>query len=304
MIWKVIKCGVILSRTIEPVVMDVRFLETFIIAVDHGSFAEAARQQGLTPAGVAQRVRALETLLEVQLLQRSGREVRPTEAGRAILDHGRRIIAESRELRNLTSVDASVGELHIGAISTALTGLLPDALSRLNSIAPRLDVFLTPGTSKDLYQNLIDGHIDVAVVIAPPFPFSKALEWQPLRSEGLLLLVGAEEMETDVRVLLNSRPYIRYDRTNWGGRLADSYLQDLKVGVTPRFELDSLEAIMVMVSRGLGISLIPDWAKPWPADVAVAAIPVQGDQYNRRIGLLYPRSSPRLRRIQLFRSAF
>ena len=70
--------------------------------------------------------------------------------------------------------------------------------------------------------------------------------------------------------LLANEPLIRYDRNQWGGRQADEYLR--KVGIVPRerFELNALNAIAVMVDRGLGVSLVPDWARPWPEGLKLA----------------------------------
>ena len=66
--------------------MDTRFLETFLMAVDNGSIAEAARRLNLTAAAVAKRIRALENEIGTALLSRSGRTIRPTEAGAAIVE--------------------------------------------------------------------------------------------------------------------------------------------------------------------------------------------------------------------------
>ena len=69
--------------------MDTRFLESLVTVADCGSIAEAARRLNLTPAGIAQRVRALESEIGARLLFRSGRSVQPTPAGVAILDRAR-----------------------------------------------------------------------------------------------------------------------------------------------------------------------------------------------------------------------
>ena len=56
--------------------MDTQFLESFLLVVEHGSVAEAARRLNLTPAGVTQRLKALEQELGMALVSRSGRTVR------------------------------------------------------------------------------------------------------------------------------------------------------------------------------------------------------------------------------------
>jgi DNA-binding transcriptional LysR family regulator len=91
---------------------------------------------------------------------------------------------------------------------------------------------------------------------------------------------------------------VRYDRNHWGGRLADSYLRHCGISPRDRFELDALEAIAVMVDGGLGISLVPDWAQPWPAGLSLAKWIIHDPAFTRRIGLIWNRSSLQLRLIK------
>lgn len=272
--------------------METRFLETFLLVAENGSLAEAARRLNITPAAVAQRMQALEDELGKPLLIRAGRSVQPTDAGHAILDQCRRILGEVRHLRSFAQNDALSGELRIGAITTALTGILPGALRHLVDTVPAVEVFVLPGTSPDLYQALEGGTIDAAILVRPPFTIPKSLDWYTLRSEPLILLAPEELGEEDPLSLLKSRPFIRYDRNNWGGRLADSWLLQRRIRPREWLELDSLEAISVMVSHGLGVSILPDWARPWPEGLSVARIALPGPQQKREIGLLWPRSAP------------
>jgi DNA-binding transcriptional LysR family regulator len=278
--------------------METRFLETLLLVVEHGSLAEASRRLGITPAAVAQRMQALEGEIGVPLLIRAGRQVRPSEAGLAILDQSRRILADVRHLRTLAAEDKPSGELRLGAISTALMGLLPSALQHLRVTVPDVEVFILPGTSNNLYQNLADGTIDAAIMVQPPFPIPKSLDWTVLRSERLVLLSPAIWAGEDAHTLLATRPFLRYDRNNWGGRLADQYLQTC--GIVPRewLELDSLEAIAVMVGNGLGVALVPDWSRPWPDLGNIVRLDLPFPTEPRKIGMLWPRSSP-IRRLVL-----
>jgi DNA-binding transcriptional LysR family regulator len=100
---------------------------------------------------------------------------------------------------------------------------------------------------------------------------------------------------------LSREPFIRYDRHHWGGRLTDSYLKQENIFPRERFELDALDAIAVLVARGLGVSLVPDWAPPWPADLRINKVPVHAPAYMRRIGLCWMRDSVNLGLVQLFR---
>lgn len=276
--------------------METRFLETYLLVARHGSLAEAARQLGVTPAAVNQRMQALEAEVGQPLLARAGRTVKPTPAGLAIIEQAWRVVEETRRLRWIAQQDDLAGEVRIGAISTAMTGLLPRALRRLTHRLPQLELFLLPGSSADLYAALNNGRIDAAVLVRPPFPLPKTVEWHLLRSEPMRLIVPETMADGDPRQLLSTEPVIRYDRNNWGGRLAADWLE--RAGLRPRewLELDQLEAIAVMVSNGLGISILPEWAPPWPEGVRVARLSLPGPLLSRDIGLIWARDrlAPRL----------
>lgn len=277
--------------------METRFLETFLTVVQHGSLAEASRRLGVTPAAIAQRIQALEDEIGLPLLARSGRRVKPTEAGVAILEKSLRVLSEVRQLKGLAHDGQAFGELRLGAISTALTGLLPNALRSVFDKTPGVDIFLLPGTSAELYNSLLEEKIDAAILVKPPFPIPKTLHWELIRSEPFVLLAPSDLANVPADHLLREQPFIRYDRSNWGGRLADTYLQSQRVLPREWLELDSLEAISVMVEAGLGVSLMPDWRSSLFDNLRVARLPLRNAPC-REIGLLRPRSVPSGRLIQ------
>jgi DNA-binding transcriptional LysR family regulator len=95
-----------------------------------------------------------------------------------------------------------------------------------------------------------------------------------LRKERLIVLTRAPAPSRRPHAILASEPFIRLDRKLWPGRRVDSYLR--KAGIVPRerFEINSFEAITVMVDRGLGVSLLPEWSPPWPEGLSLAKLPV------------------------------
>jgi DNA-binding transcriptional LysR family regulator len=280
--------------------MDTRFLESFVTVVEFGSIAEAARRLNLTAAAVAQRIRTLERELGSRLVSRSGRTVKPTQAGAVILGHARSFLRQVRDLRSIASEDAPSGILRLGAISTAISGLLPDVLTSITENYPQVEVYIKPGTSAHLYQEVLGGDLDAAIIARPPFAIPKSCDWKVLREEPLIVLAPAATRVRDPHALLATEPFIRYDRNNWGGRLVDGYLR--QAGITPRerFELDGLEAIAVLVDRGLGVSLVPDWAPPWPEGLKLAKLPVPDRTFTRRVGLVWTRGSVRAPLVHAF----
>ncbi|HMG77625.1 MAG TPA: LysR family transcriptional regulator [Xanthobacteraceae bacterium] len=280
--------------------MDSRFLESFVMVVENGSFAETARRLHLTPAAVAQRIRALETEIGARLVSRSGRSVRPTPAGTAILDRAKNFLGGVRDLKSIATSDRPSGELRLGATPTSTSGLLPDILVLLAKRYPQIDVYMQHSVSVELYHQVLDGHLDAAIIAQPPFAIPKGYDWRLLRVEPLIVLAPASARARDPNAVLMSHPLIRQRRNTWLGRLVDGYLRHAGIRPRERFELDALEAIAVMVDRGLGVALVHDWAPPWPEGLALAKISLATKQFDRRMGLIWNRASVRVRLVHAF----
>ncbi len=279
--------------------METQFLSTFVTVVDRGSMAAAARTLHITPAAVAQQIRTLERELGAPLIARAGRTVSVTEDGARILQRARDLLRQVADLRSVANENDIAGELRLGACPTALAGLLPDILSRMVATFPQINVFIKPGYSADLYRAVEAGDLDAAMVLQAPFALPKTCKWQQLREEPLVVLAPAHLGSRDPHELLREQPLIRYDRHEWGGRLADDYLRQAGIVPRERFELNALNAIAVMVDRGLGVSLVPDWAKPWPEGLNVVRIPLPQCSEPRRIGVVWSRSSVRIRLVNV-----
>ena len=262
--------------------------------------AAAARALNITPAAVAQQIRSLEREIGAPLIARAGRTVSVTTAGTRILERSRVLLREVADLRTVATDEETSGELRLGAGTNALTGILPDILARMVARFPLINVYIKPGYSPELYRAVESGELDAAIVLQAPFALPKTCSWQLLREEPLVVLAPQTLAHCDPHELLATQPFIRYDRKQWGGHQVNQYLQT--VGITPheRFELNALNAIAVMVDRGLGVSLVPDWARPWPEGLRVARIPLPRPAEPRRVGVLWTRSTIRIRLVTEF----
>jgi DNA-binding transcriptional LysR family regulator len=275
--------------------VDTQFLNTFVVVADRGSMAAAARVLNITPAAVAQQIRTLERELGAPLIARAGRTVSLTEEGSRILQRARDLLRDVADMRSVANDSEVSGELRLGACPTALAGMLPDILARMVDAFPQINVYIRPGYSAELYRAVETGELDAAVVLQAPYNLPKTCDWQLLREEPLVMIAPARLAGRDPHELLRTEPLIRYDRNQWGGRVADDYLR--RAGIVPRerFELNGLNAIAVMVDRGLGVSLVPDWAKPWPEGLDLVRIPLPLPSEPRRIGMVWSRSTVRIR---------
>lgn len=267
--------------------MDTRFLQSFVTVVECGSLAEAARRLDLTPAAVAARIRTLEEDMGAALIKRAGRAVKPTEAGLKILDQSRGVIRDISDLRAAATDREGLGQLRCGIFFSGTTTLLPLILEGFYTEHPDASVFVDANWSPQLSQKVVSGELDAAIVVEHHFVIPKSCEWVALTEEPLVVIAPQGlHCDQDAHALLRTQPFIRYDRRIWGGRLADRYLRERGIQPKVRVEIDGLLAIATLVSKRLGVSLLPDWSPMWSSSLAIQRIALPGVAPTRRLGFV------------------
>jgi DNA-binding transcriptional LysR family regulator len=277
--------------------MDLRYLESFLAVAELGSTAAAARALHLTATAVAQRIHALEDEIGVVLLVRSGRTMRPTPEGYAIVDQARELLRYARDLRASAVLTAIAGELRVGILPTVMSLLVPQVLAEMDRLHPQLRLILEPGFSSDLYQKLEDDELDLAILVEPPFTLNKTFHWRLHHREPFIVIASSALVDMSAQQALRTQPYIRYHQRSWGGWVADRYLHEMAIVPNKRFDINILDAIMALVQQGCGISLIPDWRPMGQGGSGVVKLRLPEPCPERRIGLLWRVNSPRQRLI-------
>lgn len=135
--------------------MVLEHLRLFQAIVERGSLAEAGRAMGLSSTTVSERLAALESDLGARLLNRTTRAINMTEAGRALYDGARRLLAEEEELRArvVTGIESLAGPIRISA---------PIDFGR-ERVAPALDAFVEEYPGVDVELVLTDGYVDLVL---------------------------------------------------------------------------------------------------------------------------------------------
>ena len=275
-------------------------LEAFLLTVDSGSMAEASRRLNITAAAVAQQIKSLESEIGVELVTRVGKTVRPTEAGHRILEHSRTLLHDATNLKALANLGEISGELRLGSINTAAESLVPEVIAQLVGAYPDLKFHIKTAQSSELFDSIQQGDMDAAVCLHPQFSLPKTLVWQQLREEKLIAIVPREMAGREPHELLQTMPFIRFDRKQWGGRLVDRYLQKANIIPRERVEISDLSAIAMLVGRGLGIALVPDTVMPVTATARLMRLPLPIDTEARQLGILWQRSSIHQKLINIF----
>ncbi|HHK75319.1 MAG TPA: LysR family transcriptional regulator, partial [Rhizobiales bacterium] len=182
--------------------------------------------------------------------------------------------------------DDLAGSLKFGVVGSVVAGILPEALSRLREAHPNLQTRVVCGLSADLVVQVDCGDIDVAIVSEPPSALAPNLVWTPVVDEPLVIITSQKNSQKRGHELLEENSFIRFNRKAWAGRLIDRVLRKYEIQVNETMELDSLEAISLMVGQGLGVSLVPQRPikTPFPAELRI--IPFKGGAHYRSVGMV------------------
>jgi len=237
-----------------------RQLRTFIATVEIGSLTRAARALHLTQPAVSQQLRELERILGVRVLERTASGLAPTAAGAAILSAARRTQAAAAEVAETAHAcrSGAVGRVRVGTGATACIYLLPPILAATRRQMPGLEIIVETGNTPDILHRVEQGSLDAGLVTLPRM-LGRGLARIRLRRDELLALLPAT-MAVDGAVTpdqLAAQPLILYESGGDTRGIIDGWFRN--AGLTPRpiMELGSVEAIKVLVSSGLGASVLP-----------------------------------------------
>ena len=236
--------------------MNVAMLKTLVAIVDRGSFAAAAREVGCTPSAVSLQVKQLEAWFGQLLFDRSARIARPTAFALDAATVARDVAARLEGLRTRPVARVS-GRVRLGAIASVQTANLPQALRTVRDRHPDLRVEVSLADSDELIAALKAGRIDAAVLVRPSSGGSTRLAWQDLARQPFVLLLPPGVPAAPAPELLQRFGLIRYDTALTGGRIAAQYVRRIIPGARLVMEVRSIDAIVAMVSAGLGVSIVP-----------------------------------------------
>ena len=235
-------------------------LHTFSEVIDAGSFSAAAARLDLSQPAVSLQVRQLEQRLNVRLIERVGKRLKPTSAGQTLLEHARRIDAAVEDAMQALSSHARgvAGEVAIGTGATACIHLLPPMLRAMRKRHPKLDIRVSTGNTDDVVAAVTENRLDIGLVTLPAA--GRSLHITPvLRDEFVAIAPAAHQgwgQEVTPHTLV-AAPMVAFESGSSTRLLIDEWFLQAGIRVRPVMALGSIEAIKEMVAAGLGYSIVP-----------------------------------------------
>jgi DNA-binding transcriptional LysR family regulator len=285
--------------------LDVTRLRVLVAVARHGSVTAAARTLNYAQPSVSHHLARLEAETGIKLIERAGRGIRLTDAGRLLAERAAEVIgrldAAESELAAYSGLRA--GRLRLAAFPSALGTIVPAAASMLRGQQPSIDLRLTEAEPPEALRMLRAGYVDVAVVFrysrdgpgAGPergatgegdtdpadeddggIDLAEGLRERLLLSEPVHLVTpahGSEQAGADLSKYARRRWIAGCDRCR-----ANLLRQCALAGFTPKiaFTTDDYVAVQALVAADLGVSTLPGLCLRAARHPGIRAVPLPG----------------------------
>ena len=268
--------------------MNLHHLRLFAAVVEEGGFTNAARALRLSQPAISKSLNELERQVHVPLIERGGRGITLTEAGRALYGRARELFGvermAERELRELRGLKR--GTLRVAASTTIATYMLPPVLGRFHTRHPAVRIRATSANTRSVLRLLLEARTDVALVEGPIS--HEAVDVIPWREDELVVIAHpdqrvANQSTVSVEDLLRETILVR-EPGSGTREVAERALALHGVRPTRTMRLGGTEAIKQGVAAGLGVAIVSRAAAADQITLGrLVVVPVQGLQIRREL---------------------
>jgi len=252
------------TSNIQSIDFDFRQLEIFCKVLELKSFSKAAGAVFLAQASVSERIATLENMVGTRLLDRMGRQVVPTAAGKLLYKHATLLLemkkAACNDMQDFLGIER--GEIHIGGSTIPGEYIFPRVLENFHEKHPFVSVTLTIADTGEIEKRVIDGELELGVIGSKSS--NTSLKSRELWKDELVLAVPgghkwADKEEVSFEKLFEE-PFILRETGSGTLKIIEKYLQASGVkeinflNIAARF--GSSTAVKEGIKSGLGISIL------------------------------------------------
>jgi len=287
-----------------------RQLQYFLAVMELRHFGLAAEQCCVSQSTLSAAIQELESLLGVQLFERSHRKISPTESALAMAEKAEQILSLSEAMVDEVQDKglAMTGNLRLGVIPTIGPFLLPRVLPEIRNRYPDLKLQLIEDQTANLLKRMNEGSLD-AIILALPFDIGK-LEKKIFWSENFMVAMPANhsmaKLESINSLKLPAEELLLLEEGHCFSEHVLEACRMKKMGKNSAFQGTSLYTLIQMVANGQGVTFVPEMA------INSVLIKVENIQFrplsepgpHREIGLAWRPSYPKKEDLLLLGNTF
>lgn len=272
--------------------MELYSLQVFLTVATEKSFSRAAEKLLRTQPAVSLSVQRLEQELGEKLIDRSGKELILTDAGRKILEYARRFQSLQQELDNSLAElrDNSAGRLVIGANESASLYLLRH-IERYRELYPKIKVTVRRSLSSQIPNELLDGNLELGVISFDPA--DERLRTKIIYSDSLAFVVSPGHRLAHRKTVsiedLGNETFIAHNVVSPYREVVIRTFRDRKVPLLIDIEMPTIETIRKLVQSNLGVAFLPRMCVEQEIEQkTLCEVRVKEMHLERKIRLVYP----------------
>jgi len=272
--------------------MELYSLQVFLTVATEKSFSRAASKLLRTQPAISLAVQRLELELGEKLIDRSGKDLILTDAGRNVLEYARRFQSLQQELDNSIAElrDNSAGRLTIGANESTTLYLLRH-IERYRELYPKVKVQVRRSLSSKMPDELLDGNMELGVISYDPV--NERIKSKVIYTDSLAFIVSRQHRLANRKTVsiteLGTEIFIAHNVVSPYRDLVLQHFQTHKVPLRMEVEMPTIESIRKLVQGNLGVAFLPRMCVEQEIEQKVVCeVRVKEMHVERKIRLIYP----------------
>ena len=245
--------------------IDLRQLEIFCKIYELNSFSLAAKSLDLSQPTVSEHIKNLEASLKLKLIDRRGKKIEVTPAGKLFYSHAVQMLElKNKIFQEMNSFSAQIrGDLVIGASSIPGSYVLPEYISEFKKLYPDVIISLKVRDTEEVIQAVKYGYYEIGVVGGKPnYP---DIKYTILCHDRLQLILSAEHplAKRKSAILpeqMSKLKFVMREKGSAQRELMEKYFTKMKIPLHIAFEMEGNEAIKEAVKKGEGAAILSERA--------------------------------------------
>ena len=273
--------------------MNLYHLRVFLTVAEYEHITRASEKLILSQPAVTKIIQHLEQETGLELIERHGRRIVLTQAGRVLHGYARRLFALEREMEEALEgmQDVEMGEITLAANTTTGVYFLPPVVAQFHARYPQVILRITILNSHEIIEQTMNWILDFGLVEGDPDTLPPGIETQTFARDELVLVVAPTHHWSRLRVLkpevLHDKELLLREQGSGIREVIEHALLQQNVRITPLLTLPDNEVIKQMAMSGVGAAILSAFAvRRELASNELVRIPIEGIDLRPQLTLV------------------